>query len=166
MHTSVCPTTFLIKNKNVFYAIFYVFKFTYYTQKHRCILYSTPSGFVLFLILVVLFSTDLLQWSWVLRAFQHSSLTFTSILLVMDPFQHFTCPLWPVQEFYSCIAGPQNVHVCNSTMYTQIALNQLQITSHFTLLPGVDEGFYFSMIFSESVISKQNRQHPLLSGNS
>lgn len=137
-----------------------------HTHKHCCILYSIPSGFVSFLILVVLLSTDLPQCSWGPRAFQHSPLPFTSILLVMGPFCHFTCPLWPVQEFSSCIAGSQNAHVCNSTMYTQIALNQLQITSHFTLLPEVDEGFYFSMIFSESVISKQNWQHPLLSGNS
>lgn len=167
MHTSLCATTFLIKNKNVFYAVSYVFKFTYHTHTETLVyFYSTPSGFILFLILVVLLSTDLLQWSWMLCAFQHSPLIFASILLVMDPFQHFTCPLWPVQEFSSCIAGSQSVHVCNSTMYTQIALNQLQITSHFTLLPGVDEGFYFSMIFSESVIRKQNLQHPLLSGNS
>ena len=95
VHTSLCATTFLIKNKNVFYAVSYVFKFTYHTHTETLVyFYSTPSGFILFLILVVLLSTDL-QWSWVLCAFQHSPLTFASILLVMDPFQHFTCPLWP-----------------------------------------------------------------------
>lgn len=140
----------------------------YYTYTHCFVLYSIPSGFVLFHFQYYLCGCmqNFLNVSKCCPAYLYPSLTFyfySSCEEQINPFYLHACR--PVQGFALCIAGSQNAHICNVTRYSQKALHQ---SSKWHLF------LYFCQKWCEilsshivqSITDKQKLQHPLANRNS
>lgn len=79
---------------------------------------------------------------------------FAFILLAVAPFHHFICSLVDLcwSFLHVLLDHRMSTYAISLSIPRQLSIRQSQITSHFILLPKVDEGFCFSTIFSQAVI--------------